>query len=527
MIPHNPDAERAVLGAALLRVEAADRLLAQLDADDFFQPAHQTIFDAIAALRGRGEQVDPITVCAEIGPRIEAIGGKSLLTDLLGSTPSTDVERYTPILRRLRGHRAAAAAAHEVLAAIGQDDDDALERARLTFTTEPPAHGVMFEPIDLAAIINRGPQQPELLTPFLYAGRFTTLSAEPGGAKTWVALWQTIEVLRGGRSVVYIDLENGDEIIAERLALLGANPDELYGLCYLRPHGCSWSQIEVLNLLGVLDGLDSPALVVFDSLPDFLAGAGLNEDAAGDITGFVDRVLAPILDRGAAVLVLDHLPKPAADGSKKRSRYARGSGAKLAKVDVNLLLETEAEFSATASGRLALRQTKDRLGRLGLPGVASAGMGITVDVSENGVRFATAPKEASEWHGPTECMAAIIELLEAQPDEEWSGRKVRESLSYKDRTVMDALKHLVADGTLIERKGPRNAVFHSLNPLRFPPVPTGSGHRSRGVPRRVVPTGSPTPPKGGGTGTTHGTTGGDVPASAAFQRTGNHSGVPK
>lgn len=169
--------------------------------------------------------------------------------------------------------------------------------------------------------------------------------------------------------------------------------------------------------LAALDQLISllpNAQLVFDSLPDFLAAAGRSEDSAHDVTVFVGTVVRRFLAAGIAVLVLDHLRKPDQDVKRRtRSRYARGSGAKLAKPDVSLLLETATVFDATTSGRLRLWKTKDRRGRLDLPWVTADPLEFAVDVVDGKVSIteadATEHVERGEWHGPTECMAAVLE----------------------------------------------------------------------------------------------------------------------
>jgi hypothetical protein len=98
------------------------------------------------------------------------------------------------------------------------------------------------------------------------------------------------------------------------------------------------------------------ALAVFDSLADFLALVGLNENDAGDVTRWVKEVAQPLKDAGVAVLSLDHLTK----STEGRGRYARGSGAKLAKVDVSWSLTQTKPFDKERIGEIQLDLRKDR-----------------------------------------------------------------------------------------------------------------------------------------------------------------------
>ncbi|HSL58028.1 MAG TPA: replicative DNA helicase [Acidimicrobiales bacterium] len=110
--PHNPDAERSLLGAMLLSRDAIATALETVRADDFHSPAHGHVFDAIASLYGAGEAVDPITVAEELrrAGLLDEIGGPATLVSLQAATPAiSSASRYGHIveehalLRRLIG----------------------------------------------------------------------------------------------------------------------------------------------------------------------------------------------------------------------------------------------------------------------------------------------------------------------------------------------------------------------------------------------------------------------------------------
>ena len=65
--PHNIAAEESVLGAMLLTKEAIADAIEILNADDFYKPANQKIFNAITALFATGEPADIVTVADELG----------------------------------------------------------------------------------------------------------------------------------------------------------------------------------------------------------------------------------------------------------------------------------------------------------------------------------------------------------------------------------------------------------------------------------------------------------------------------
>jgi replicative DNA helicase len=60
--PHNIEAEQALLGAILVNNEAHDRVSGFLEADHFFDPLHQQIYETLSKLIASGKQATPITL---------------------------------------------------------------------------------------------------------------------------------------------------------------------------------------------------------------------------------------------------------------------------------------------------------------------------------------------------------------------------------------------------------------------------------------------------------------------------------
>ena len=53
--PHHLDAERSVLGAMMIATEAVMLAQESLNSDDFYDPAHREIFDAMSHIAAMGE----------------------------------------------------------------------------------------------------------------------------------------------------------------------------------------------------------------------------------------------------------------------------------------------------------------------------------------------------------------------------------------------------------------------------------------------------------------------------------------
>ena len=64
--PHNEEAERCVLGAAMLSKDAMFDVIEEVKADDFYNENHKEIFNAIMDLYRDNKPVDMLTVCEEL-----------------------------------------------------------------------------------------------------------------------------------------------------------------------------------------------------------------------------------------------------------------------------------------------------------------------------------------------------------------------------------------------------------------------------------------------------------------------------
>jgi len=109
-IPHNREAEEAVVGAVLINPEAYYDLAQFLQADDFYIHRHRWIWEAFNRLHEKRIPLDFLTVTEELqsAGQLAEIGGPAYLTALLNQVPtSLHAEAYgrmveaTSIRRRL------------------------------------------------------------------------------------------------------------------------------------------------------------------------------------------------------------------------------------------------------------------------------------------------------------------------------------------------------------------------------------------------------------------------------------------
>ena len=108
--PHDLHAEQAVLGGMLLSKDAIADVVEQIDGDDFYKPAHQSIHAAILDLYGRGEPADAVTVAAALqrSNDLNRVGGAPYLHTLISVVPTAanagyyaDIVAEKAVLRRL------------------------------------------------------------------------------------------------------------------------------------------------------------------------------------------------------------------------------------------------------------------------------------------------------------------------------------------------------------------------------------------------------------------------------------------
>lgn len=99
--PHNLEAEKSVIGAAMLSKDALFDVLEEITADDFYSKAHKEIFTVITDLQRSSVPVDVLTVSEELKKRktLEAVGGRVYIAELSSEVPSiSNAREYAKIV---------------------------------------------------------------------------------------------------------------------------------------------------------------------------------------------------------------------------------------------------------------------------------------------------------------------------------------------------------------------------------------------------------------------------------------------
>lgn len=133
--PQNIDAEKALLGAIMMRPQAIHDISDQLNKDAFYSEKHKIIFGTMLELLAKNEPIDMVVLSARLREKnlLDNIGGASYLTQLVTTVPSTNnVDHYAKLIQKTYVLRNLIEAAdHISTLGYGEDKDvdDVLDQA--------------------------------------------------------------------------------------------------------------------------------------------------------------------------------------------------------------------------------------------------------------------------------------------------------------------------------------------------------------------------------------------------------------
>ncbi|MET0135200.1 MAG: replicative DNA helicase [Kibdelosporangium sp.] len=243
--PQDMAAEQSVLGGMMLSKDAIADVVEVLRSNDFYRPAHASVYDCILDLYSRGEPADPITVAAELERRgeLRRIGGAPYLHTLIATVPTAanagyyaEIVAEKSVLRRL----VEAGTRIVQLGYSGQDGSDVneiVDRAQAAIydvterrTTEDyVALEELLQPTmdEIDAIASRGGsslgvptgfQDFDELTNGLHPGQMIIVAARPGVGKSTLGLdWARSCSIKHGMTSVVFSLEMSRTEIVMRM----------------------------------------------------------------------------------------------------------------------------------------------------------------------------------------------------------------------------------------------------------------------------------------------------------------------
>ena len=242
--PNSVEAERSVLGAMLQDGNAVLQAAEALVPEDFYQPQHKEIFDAMIKLHREQTTIDLIVLDTELARRgtLEGVGGAEYLVSLVSFVPTTvNVKAYITIVSEKSTLRKLIRASQEIAQecytqqnplqeTLGHAEKAIFDIVMNRASGESLKHirDVLYntyaEIEELAKLKGRISGVPtgftaldQMLTGF-HGGELIILGARPSMGKTSLAMnMASYAALYGGKSVAVFSLEMPREQIALRM----------------------------------------------------------------------------------------------------------------------------------------------------------------------------------------------------------------------------------------------------------------------------------------------------------------------
>lgn len=241
--PHSLEAEKSVLGAALLSKDALFDVVEVVRAEDFYDENHKEIFKAILDLHRKSAPVDALTVAEELKKRnsLNMVGGRAYIASLSAGTPTTsNAMEYGKIVAEKASIRKLIGTADDIVTKGYEGSMDAgqmldyaesgifeisQKRQKGQYTHIKDVLLENLEIIDRASKLDGG--LTGVTTGFKYLDNMTSglqrsdliiLAARPAMGKTAFALSLALNAaVKGKASVMVFSLEMSKEQLGQRL----------------------------------------------------------------------------------------------------------------------------------------------------------------------------------------------------------------------------------------------------------------------------------------------------------------------
>ena len=243
LLPHDIEAEEAVIGSLLIDGDAIMRVTSFLKPEDFYREKNRFCYEACLDLFRRGEAINQVTVSHQLAiqEHLEPLGGTAYLSHLISAVPtSVHIEYYGHIVNRTATMRNLIDAAAKI-STLGYDDTEDVD------ATLSQAEGILFrvrsgQPardfMPLREILDQymeeratvseplGRTGAPVLTGFdsldellggLHRSDMVVLAARPSLGKSTLAINISLNAAKSGGSVGMFSLEMSREQLAMRM----------------------------------------------------------------------------------------------------------------------------------------------------------------------------------------------------------------------------------------------------------------------------------------------------------------------
>ncbi|WIM67583.1 replicative DNA helicase [Corynebacterium breve] len=242
--PHDRQAEMGVLGSLLMSPQTVLDVIEELDAEDFYFPAHQMIYQAVLDLYSQGIEGDAVIVAGRLDGlnQLERVGGAPFLHTLMHDVPTpANAHYYAKIVAEKSVLRQLVNAGTRVVQ-MGYDGTEGMEVENVVDRAQQEVFAVaqsrqtedysklsdLLQPTvtELTKIQNGGDENGvptgfvdlDKLTNGLRPGQMIIIAARPGVGKSTLALdFMRSASIHHGKSSVIFSLEMGGTEIVMRL----------------------------------------------------------------------------------------------------------------------------------------------------------------------------------------------------------------------------------------------------------------------------------------------------------------------
>ncbi|WP_297815051.1 replicative DNA helicase [uncultured Lactobacillus sp.] len=242
-IPHDSEAEKAVLGAVFLNPEAIIEASDILEPDDFYEHANRLVFGAMIDIADRGSAIDVVTLQDELKKKnqLEDIGGIAYISQLAIATPTAvHITYYAQIVKRKALLRNLITTSQRIIQNAIEGSDgvtdilDNAESSIMNVSQENASggfksiHDVLNETVEaindipddgnMVTGLPTGFQELDKMTTGFHEDELIILAARPGVGKTAFALNVAQFVgLHTDKTVAMFSLEMGADQLVQRM----------------------------------------------------------------------------------------------------------------------------------------------------------------------------------------------------------------------------------------------------------------------------------------------------------------------
>lgn len=246
--PHSAEAETAVLAGLLMRPQLMNTIADILTPEDFYLPAHNTIYQSFLNLYSSSAPIDVVTVAEELKNReaLEAAGGSVYLGQLAQAVVTgANAEYYAGIVRDKSLQRKLINACAGIISNCfepGQAVDSLLDEseqavfavssqtARNDFSSSKELMGKVFDNLskladerDVVTGVTTGFERLDLLTSGLQNSDLVIVAARPSMGKTAFALCTALNAaIKQNITVGIFSLEMSKEQLMQRMLAIRA-----------------------------------------------------------------------------------------------------------------------------------------------------------------------------------------------------------------------------------------------------------------------------------------------------------------